>query len=826
MSLSDSGNKKVARFFEPLAQIATRVLFFLVPLFFLPWTSNVIELNKQALFIVLTILGLVAWLGQMVTSKELKFKSGWFQVVPGVFLLSVLCSSIFSVAGYQTWVGQSSQEYTSFLSIALFVVLFYFLANTSGDIKQQTHILGAFLLSSAISSVLALLSMFGLVHLPFDFAASNGFNTIGNVNQFISFMSVAMFTGLSMWLVSESGRDRVIPLGGTGMFLRALIVIVTVVNMIAMIAIDYWVFWVLNIVGVLLLAAFGFLQGSEFPNPKRFALPLVILLVSVLLLFLPSPLKLKIPLVASPSFSASFQIAKTTLGASTKNLFFGSGPGTFVHDFLAYKPVGVNASRLWSLHFDRAKSALLTNLATLGILGTLTWLAFALWLLVKSLGKLVREKNEEDWKMTYVLFVGYVMILLTHVLNPSNFALSFLFWGMSGLLGAQVLRKQWKSNFSESPRLGLASSFAFVLVGVGVVASLFITGQRYVADAAFAKAVKLDASGAPVEKVIETLAVAVKYNPYSDIYYRNLASGLLSQARKMTADLGGKEPTAEQTQAISTKVQAAVNAAARATEIEPNNVDNWAVRGAIYRDLMSYAKGAEQMAEQTIKNTIRLEALNPAHRTNLGRVYLAVADRARSLKNAENPELAKTAVEQEKTLLTSSEQAFVSAIKIKADYLPAHYYLAAVYERQGKLPEAAARLKAISQNAPSDIGVGFQLSQLFIRLQKFDLAKAELERIVKINNKYSNGLWYLASMYELEKNPAKAVELVQKVVQLNPENKAAKERLENLKAGKVTTVLPEPIQADQGSTVKDDSDKSAEKEEASEEEKTSNESDS
>lgn len=787
--------------FQKVTLWSTYALFFLLPLFFLPWTTSVLEHNKQLLLIVLSVLALVTWLGQMVMTKHLSFRSGWLNLLPGVFLLAVLISAATSFAGYQSWVGQAAQEYMSFLSVAMYVVLFYVLMNNASGTSTQRNILFAVLLSAAISGLITLLGMFNLVHLPFDFAQSRGFNTVGTINGLITFLTAVMFTGLAMWLVSQQGRDRVIPLGNLGMAMRILIVIVTVVNLVALIAVDFTMFWVINIFGVLLLVAFGFIQSQEFPDPKRFALPLVVLLVSVLLLFLPTPLRLQLPVVVSPSYGASWQITQSALGSNSGNVLFGTGPGTYANDYLAFKPQTVNASQFWSLRFDRAKSHLMTTLASFGIIGTALWLALMVWIAAKAIGRLIFERDHEEWKMTYVIFVGWAVLFLSSILYSSNLTMEFMLWGFTGLLASQVMLKFWSTDFGRSPKLGLATSFAFVLVAVGVLASLFVTGQRYAAEVAFAQGVKADRDGKAINEVIPHLERAVKYNGFSDTYYRNLAAAQLAQARVKLSEFragGANELTTEQTQEVSSLVTAAINSGARATQIEPNSIANWSMRGAIYRDVMSFAQGAEDLASQMFLNAARLEPNNPVHRVNLGRVYLTVADRARSLKNAEDKELAKTATEQEANLLKTAEQTFMSATQLKNDYLLAHYYLAATYERQGRLEEAAARLAAIRNANQTDIGLAFQLSQLLIRLQRYDLATKELERIVGLSPDYSNALWYLASMYEVNKKQVEAVKLVEKVVELNPENQVAKQRLARMKVGEITTQLPEPIQEGQG----------------------------
>lgn len=787
-----------------VARSSLYLLFFLVPLFFLPWTSDVIEVNKQILFVVLSVLGLLSWLGTMVFSKQLSFKAGWLNVVPGVFLLSVLVSSILSVSGYQTWVGQISQEYTSFLSIALFVLFFYFVMHQASDTRVQHNVLVVLLLSSAISGLVTLFGMFDLLHLPFSFAASKGFSTIGTINSFIGFMSIVMFLGFAMWIVSHKGEDRLIPSNKFGIFQRVLIVIVTIVTLVALVAVDFWVFWILNIVGVALLAVFSFVETQAFPHPKRFILPLVVLLASLVFLFFSTPLKLGLPVVVTPTYTTSWQITVDSLSGGVHRILFGTGPGTFLYDYLTYRPQEVNQSVFWDLRFDRAKSSVLTMGATMGVLGVLSWLTLMVWVGLKALGRLLRHRGHEEWKLTYVVFVGWFMTVLYHFLYTTNFSLQFLMWGLTGLLAALIMTKIWETDFSRSPRLGLSISFAFVVLAVGLLASLFVSGMRYTAEVAFVKAVELDSAGAEIDQVVDKLNIAVMFNGLSDRYHRNLSTAALIQARNAIVAVEG-EMTDEQRQTIVEYVNASVQASARAVQLEPAYASNWSAQGSIYRDLMSFAQGAEDIAAASYLKAIELDPVNPVNHANLGRLYLAVADRARGLKSAENEELAKTAVEQEKTLLTQAEEEFNKAITLKGDYAPAHYYLAAVYERQGKLEDAASRLVALVKYQPTNIGLGFQLSILLIRLEEYDAARDLLEQIVTLRPEYSNALWYLSAVCEIQGDMEKAIEMAIRVAELNPGNELVEKRLQTLGAGTGSEEIPSPIEeGEEGATQSDE----------------------
>lgn len=769
------------------------LLFFFIPLFFLPFTISIFEQGKQFLFLILLVVGFIVWLGDMVFKKRMVFSIGWIHLIPGLFLLSVLVSSIFSHAKYQTWVGIQGQEYTSFLTLCGFVIFYYFLSNCAEEAKIQKNSLYTLLVSAFLVGLIGILGVLNIFHLPFSFAQTQGFNTIGNINSFTSFLSIVSFVGLAIWLVSNNSNSALLSRGISGLFFRMTIFLLVVMNVTMLLFIDYWVLWILNIIGVLLLATFGFVQSEEFPSVRRFFFPLCLLLISLVFLFLPTPFKNPFPLVVSPSFSTSWNITKSTLGSDVKSFFLGSGPGTFGIDFLRFKPVAVNATNFWSIKLDRAISAFLTQLTTLGLLATFFWFVFMFWIGIKTIRRLLKERHREDWKLLYVMFVGWTMVLLVHFFTTTNMTMSFLLWGFSGILAANILTHVWKTDFDNTPSVGLISSFVFILIFVGSVVTVCLVGQKLIGEVYFSRAIESNKSKTESAKVISTLLSAITWNPYNDLYHRNISAAYLSMAKEKISDVQNGKLTPEQTKTISGFVSSSIRSARLATQLEPSSVINWSLLGSIYRDVMPFAQDAEDFAVESYMNAVRLDPTNPVYQTNLGQIYLLVADRAHSLKSSKDSTIVKTATDQEQTLLKNAEQILLSAIKTKGDYLPAHYYLSAVYERSGRLKEATERLYALTKNAQTDIGLGFQLSQILIRQKNYSAAKTELERLVKINPDYANALWYLASLYEQENDKTKAIESIKKILVLNPDNQMVKDRLKKMESGEITNGFPTPI---------------------------------
>jgi Tfp pilus assembly protein PilF len=228
--------------------------------------------------------------------------------------------------------------------------------------------------------------------------------------------------------------------------------------------------------------------------------------------------------------------------------------------------------------------------------------------------------------------------------------------------------------------------------------------------------------------------------------------------------------------------------------LSSNNVVNWTRRAQIYHEVINLVGGAEDVAAASYLKAVELEPNNPFILASLARLYLSIADRAHSFKTSEQVDLAKQAAASETSSLASAEDYLRQAITLKNDYATAHYYLAAVYERQGRLKEAAGRLEALRDQIQNNLGLGFQLSMMYLRLEDYPSAKAELERLLKLAPNYSNARWYLATIYEVEGNLAAAIAEVEKVAVLNPDNQAVAFRLENLRAGLLAAQMPEPVE--------------------------------
>ena len=783
--------------YEGITKWCIYLVFLLIPLFFLPWNLDVLEVNKQTLLVILTFVASLSWLGGMITNKRFSFRRGWLNLLPFVFLVSVLVSTVLSLGGFISWVGEATQEYMSFLSTASFVVLFYIIVNTCAESKMLRNVLFAFLIGASLTILVGLGSVLGIQLVPFDFADSKSFNTIGTMNAFSIFLIFTTIFANAIWLVARKSSDGIIHAGWKGILSKVLIFFVSLAAVIVLAAIDYWVLWVVLLFGMLVLFAFPLLRSQEFPQTSRFIIPMILVVVSLLLLFLNTPLRLDIPAEVTPSYKASWDVATQTLGETSA--LFGSGPGTYIYDYTQYHSQDVNNSIFWNTRFDRSNSHFLTMLTTLGVIGTLVWVIFVVMLAIKVLSRLVREREHTEWKLGFILFAPWATLVVASFLYSSDFTLVFLFFAFAALLSTQAMRKVKEATVSESPRLGLVFSFLFVLVAVAVVTVLFVTGQRYAGEVAFAQAVNMDREGAEVSDIVVKLDKAATYNRYNDIYYRNLGQALLLRVSEELA--AEEEMSAERANLIRALTAASINAAKMGTDLGSHNVLNWRIRGSIYREVIGLIGGADAFAVASFERAIELDPVNPLNYTELAKVHLVIAEIARQLLASPDEETAAAAQIKLDESLTLAAEALDKAIELKPDYAPALYQLAIVFERQGRLDDAVLKMESVAQYNPLDVGVAFQLGLLYIRQGDYDAAEAQLERTVTLLPTYSNARWYLAAVYEVNGDLEAATEQVQEVYNLNPDNELVKERLERLLGGEVSDEIPEPVEeGEQGAT--------------------------
>jgi len=131
-----------------------------MPLFFTSVNSELFEFNKIILVYLFTILITGAWAGRMIWQRRLMFKRTFFDIPLVLFLASQVASTIFSIDIHTSLFGYYSRFNGSLLSTLCYLFLYWaFVSNC--EVKDIHKVIKVSLVSAAIVSLYGIFEHFG-----------------------------------------------------------------------------------------------------------------------------------------------------------------------------------------------------------------------------------------------------------------------------------------------------------------------------------------------------------------------------------------------------------------------------------------------------------------------------------------------------------------------------------------------------------------------------------------------------------------------------------------------------------------------------------------
>jgi tetratricopeptide (TPR) repeat protein len=769
----------------PLQKITQWCLYsaaFLVPIFFLPWTIDPLETNKQFLLTILVVVAGLSWAGQVFQKKEVTFKKHVVIFLLPSFLIALTVSAILSKNFFLSWFGSANQEYTSVFTLILLSILFGLIGPIAKNPKNFSKIIISLIFGAILAGIIGLLSLFE-IFLPFSFTQTQTFNTVGTINSLGIFLVISTILANSI-LIIEKNKNKIVLI---------LTSVLSLITFVFLILINYWIVWGVLLFGLCILLGLIFLRANEFANSKKYFLTMFLTAGTILILFFPGWQPINRPTEVTPNFSTSISIAKQTLGGS--NLWFGSGPGTYSFDYTKYRPTEINQTNFWNTRFDRGFSEILTMLPTKGLLPSLILIIFALVISLIAIKNLNKKSNQ--WPLGFMVFPAWLALLFSFFLYPTNFTIVFVFFLISGLIFSLSGGRHQVLSLPKSPRGIIITSIGFIVLAIISTAGIFLISQNLRAEMIFAKAVRLDRAGGDLKEVAKLIDRAASLNRFNDTFYRNLAQTLAIEVNNETEKINNNQPTEEQSKYLQALIAASLNAAQQATKLEPRNSNNWLELASLYRAFTPLITNTEVSAISAGQSAVNADPQNPINYVDLGKTYLTFADMAAAIATSSDQTVQQQAKQKKDEYFAAAEEVFNTALKLKPDYAPAHYQLAMAYEQEGKLNEAIGKMESINKYNSRDIGVMFELGVLYLkRLNENDLIRAEniFKQAITLLPSYSNAHWYLAYVYEKQGNVPAAIYEIEEVLKLNPNNEIVKSRLGNLKNSQSITTVSAAIE--------------------------------
>ena len=194
--------KSLITIFDRINKISLYSAIFLTPLFFLPFSQNILDYPKQTLLLFLISLSLISWLVKQIVQEKIVLRGNKFlYFILTLVLVFFTLSTVFSLWPTASFWGWPLSITDSLLTFFIFFVLFFLFANVFQNETELFFGIFLFLISGIIAGFLLLLQLYGIFILPFDFAQISSFNTIGSVYDAVIFLSVLL--SLSLGLLSR-----------------------------------------------------------------------------------------------------------------------------------------------------------------------------------------------------------------------------------------------------------------------------------------------------------------------------------------------------------------------------------------------------------------------------------------------------------------------------------------------------------------------------------------------------------------------------------------------------------------------------------------------
>ena len=739
-------------FLDKLNKIFLYLAIFLIPLFFLPFTLDVLGHSKQILLLCLIFLSGVCWLvKQQIQGKIIIRENKLLYLALFFIFVFFSLSTIFSLWPEASFWGWPLSPVNNLLAFSSFLLLALLFVNTFQDEKEVFFALLLLLISGVMAGVFVLLQLYGIFILPFDFAKISSFNTLGNVSQAAIFLALLLPLSLVLAFRIRKPIFWIIFLILTGL----------------VILIDFSGAWIVLLLGILFLAIFGFAGSKEKISALRIGILMGILVLAIFFLFF--PLRLPgfpvLPLQVSPGIVSGLEILSGVYDDGIQNILLGTGPGTFVFNYSKYRSPLLNLTIFWGTRFSSGNSEFLDWFITKGVLVGMSLFFFLGLIIYFGIKGLIKAGSIFGIRLGFL--ASAIAMIGAGFLSPFNFSLWFIFWIIIGGLLFYNSKKREIVLGSQFRRV-VFSAIILVVIIFGMVL-LLSQSQKYLAEINYAKGTVF-AQEDNVDQAISFIQRATLLNPSNDVYWRDLAQLYLVRANLIVQD---QELAPEQRrQLVEENIASGIESLNQAISLAPFNVTNWNVRGFFYRSLIGIP-GSGEIALESYRKAAELEPASPFPHGEIGRVYILMAQ---NFREREMPD-------DEKTALYSAIKSLERSIELKLDYAPAHYLLAVAYDQLGREGEAIARLEKIRRIAPHDIGVSFQLGMLFWRKEELDQAQRKFEKIIRLNPYYSNARYMLGLVYDKKGEKEKARAEFEKVAQLNPENQEVAKILKNLNKG-------------------------------------------
>lgn len=759
---------------EKLSFSVLLLMVFFIPLFFIPGGYFSVQFGSSLLFAFGVILSLLLFIiirlrrGFIEIPKSKLNFLGLFLAVPVVYIISSLANGVSRMAflGYTFDVTTVGFITLSFVFIYLISVIF----NTKNRIFYSFL---AIVLTSIIFALFLILRMvFGPAFLSFGLFSSLT-NTVMS-----SWNSAGIFFGIC--LILSLTTEEMVKLTR---FMKIVVTVAILISLSFLAIINFRSIWIIVGLVSLLFMAYKIFSPDFYSSPsniedswnesvkKIFSYSLIVFVISLVFIFWGNTIGSKINNAlhisnfdVRPSLSVTYDLAKASLHNKP---IFGSGPNTFLLQWLSNKPADINSTIFWNTDFSYGVGLLPTFIVTTGIVGTLSWLLF--FTLYIYLGFKYLFWKDADLFSKYLGISSFFISLYLWVMNiiyiPGVviFVLTLFFSGLflAHLYNSAFLEKK-NIVFSSNPKIGFISSLVLVAL---FVASTYLSYSLYNNFSSlwyFQKALYAGNVSKNLDDSEKYLEKAESLVPY-DVYYRTQVDVNIAKINKLFSEDLSKMDKSVIQKTFSDSLSKAISAGLNARAVDPDNYLNWISLGQAYEVASSpqvNISGAYDSANVAYSEALKRNPQNPAINLLFARL------------------------ENERNNFSKAKDYTLAAIKQKPNYLDAYFLLSQLEVANKNLKGAIDSVSVATLIDPSNPNIYFQLGLLKYNDTDYPGAIIALNKSIELAPDYANAKYFLGlSLVKMGDNDL-AIKQFQDLQKTNPDNAEVKFVLTNLLSGK------------------------------------------
>lgn len=630
--------------YSKIIEISFYLLFFLVPLIWLPVNSELFEFNKMILVYLLTVVVTGSWLLKSLAEQKFQIRRTALDIPIALFLFTNICSTIFSLDPHTSLFGYYGRWHGGLLSTLSYIILYYALV-THFEKKQIYYFLASLITSGLLISVYAVLQhpnpLFKEVvagktifhGIDYDYWAvdveNRVFGTLGQPNWLAAFLSMLIFPTISLLFIFKKVWQQILVFAATTVYYLAFTFTYSRGGLVGLL------FGALTFVALFPIYKPSVIETIRSKLPlvdisqtlsklKSFLIPILALIILIFITnhYFGNALAARGGLQTTTSVEekqqqptrpptqlelSGNQTAKirTIVWTGAVDIFkhyplFGSGVETFGYSYYLFRPVDHNQTSEWDYLYNKAHNEYLNFLSTTGAFGFLSYIILITVFELIATKTIISSNFDPKRLLSLGLLAGFNANLAQNFFGFSVvptallfFLIPAIFFFLNDSFGTsyEVIFKRI-ALLHRSLYNNLVRAILIVLILFGI----YFTISMWVADYFYNRSL----SSETYQRSIADLRTAIILNKAEPLYQAELAKNLSALAETTFSEVNKskiKEYSSEARKIINQTI-----------ESHPNNTSLWIDKRTIDYNL-SKIDPAENL--ELLKTAEKLKELAP-----------------------------------------------------------------------------------------------------------------------------------------------------------------------------------------------------------------------